>query len=74
MKSTVWNINREVLVLLVSLVSDDDDLNLFMGVVLDLVQPLIDIFETLPLGDVKDQEGCDGSDLAWLGTPCSRIW
>ena len=49
-------ISLELPILLVDLIADDDDFNLFVGMVLDLIQPFVEVFEAVSLGDVVHQE------------------
>jgi hypothetical protein len=52
---------RFVLFFEVDFVSDDDGLYLVVRVVLDLEEPLIEVFEAVSLGQIEDEEGRDGT-------------
>jgi hypothetical protein len=48
-------------VLEVVLVANHHDLDLVMGIVLDLEEPLVETVEGIALGEVEDEEGGDGA-------------
>ena len=51
-------------------VPDDDGLDLIVGVVLHLEEPLVEALEGIAFGEVEDQKGSDGR---FVVRPCYRL-